>query len=187
MYSDNMYASSADSNPVEKAIGAHTRHSASLCHTAVSYFRALTQKRGDLRRCSTHSAIAFVVLHSPPDTPLGELQSSTRPAMKHERATLPTPTSTNSFWHSEPNEFIFGHRTTEELPAEADVVIVGSGITGTSAARFLAEDKRAKGKSIVLLEAREACWGATGRVSALSPAAGNAAGGCSTVEASGAF
>lgn len=58
-----------------------------------------------------------------------------------------------------------GHRTSEELPGEADIVIVGSGITGTAAARYLAEDKRADGKSIILLEAREACWGATGRVS----------------------
>jgi myosin-crossreactive antigen len=87
--------------------------------------------------------------------------------MKHERSTLPTPISSNSFWHSEPNEFLFGHRTTAELPSEADIVIVGSGITGSSAARFLTEDGRAKGKSIVLLEAREACWGATGRVSQL--------------------
>jgi hypothetical protein len=84
--------------------------------------------------------------------------------MKHPRANLPTPESTHSFWHSEPNQFLFGHRTTEELPSQADIVIVGSGITGTSAARYLAEDERAKGKSIVLLEAREACWGATGRV-----------------------
>ncbi|KAF2004098.1 DAO-domain-containing protein [Amniculicola lignicola CBS 123094] len=83
--------------------------------------------------------------------------------MKHPQASLPTPTSTNSFWHSEPSKFLFGHRTTSELPAEADIVIVGSGITGSSAARFLAEDERAKGKSIVMLEAREACWGATGR------------------------
>jgi hypothetical protein len=87
--------------------------------------------------------------------------------MRHERSTLPTPISSNSFWHSEPNEFLFGHRTTAELPSEADIVIVGSGITGSSAARFLAEDERAKGKSVVLLEAREACWGATGRVSQL--------------------
>lgn len=86
--------------------------------------------------------------------------------MKHERASLPTPNSTNSFWHSEPNEFLLGHRTSPELPGEADIVIVGSGITGTSAARYLVEDKRANGKSIVLLEAREACWGATGRVGA---------------------
>ncbi|KAL6711533.1 hypothetical protein ACN47E_004467 [Coniothyrium glycines] len=83
--------------------------------------------------------------------------------MKHQRSSLPTPTSTSSFWHSEPNEFLLGHRTTSELPHEADIVIVGSGITGTSVARFLAEDKRAAGKHIVLLEAREACWCATGR------------------------
>ncbi|KAF2803242.1 FAD dependent oxidoreductase-like protein [Mytilinidion resinicola] len=81
----------------------------------------------------------------------------------HVRATLPTPVSTASFWHSEPSEFLFGHRTTDDLPAAADIVIVGSGITGASIARFLAEDERAKGKSIVMLEAREACWGATGR------------------------
>ncbi len=79
-------------------------------------------------------------------------------------ASLPTPKSTSSFWHSEPSEFLLGHRTTPDLPAHADVVIVGSGITGASASRFLAEDERAKGLSIVMLEAREACWGATGRV-----------------------
>jgi len=84
--------------------------------------------------------------------------------MIHPRATLPTPTSTASFWHSEPNEFLLGHRTTNELPASADIVIVGSGITGTAVARYLAEDERANGKNVVMLEAREACWGATGRV-----------------------
>ncbi|GME46321.1 FAD dependent oxidoreductase [Neofusicoccum parvum] len=82
---------------------------------------------------------------------------------EHKPAGLPVPNSSASFWHSEPNAFLLGHRTTPDLPAEADIVIVGSGITGTSAARFLAEDARANGKSIVLLEAREACWGATGR------------------------
>jgi choline dehydrogenase-like flavoprotein len=89
--------------------------------------------------------------------------------MKHPRASLPTTTSTDSFWHSEPNEFLRGHRTTEKLPAEADIVIVGTGISGTSAARYLTEDDRANGKSIVVLDAREACWCATGRVSSLRP------------------
>ena len=79
------------------------------------------------------------------------------------RAGLPVPNPSSSFWHSEPNEFLLGHRTTPELPATADIVIVGSGITGSSVARFLAEDDRAKGRNIVMLEAREACWGATGR------------------------
>lgn len=85
--------------------------------------------------------------------------------MKHARSSLPTPTSTNSFWHTEPNEFLLGHRTTPELPQEADIVIIGSGITGANAARYLVEDGRAASLKIVMLEAREACWGATGRVS----------------------
>ncbi|KAL8835369.1 MAG: hypothetical protein Q9170_003358 [Blastenia crenularia] len=78
-------------------------------------------------------------------------------------ASLPTDKSSASFWHSEPSTFLLGHCTTSELPKEADIVVVGSGITGASAARFLAEDGRANDLSIVMLEAREACWGATGR------------------------
>lgn len=84
-------------------------------------------------------------------------------------ASLPTEKSSASFWHSEPSEFLLGHRTTAALPKEVDVVIVGSGITGASAARSLAEDEGAKGLSIVMLEAREACWGATGRVGPARP------------------
>ena len=83
-------------------------------------------------------------------------------------ASLPTPKSSASFWHSEPSEFLLGHQTSITFPEEADVVIVGSGITGASAAKFLAEDERAKGLSVVMLEAREACWGATGRVRQIS-------------------
>ena len=56
-----------------------------------------------------------------------------------------------------------GHRTTPDLPEETDIVIIGSGITGASVARYFAEDARAKDLKIVMLEAREACWGATGR------------------------
>ena len=78
-------------------------------------------------------------------------------------ASLPTEQSTASFWHSEPSDFLWGHQTTSDLPETADIVIVGSGITGSSTARFLCEDARAKKLSIVMLEAREACWGATGR------------------------
>lgn len=78
-------------------------------------------------------------------------------------ASLPQPESSSSFWHSEPSEFLLGHRTTSDLPIKADIVIIGSGITGASVARYLSEDARAKNLSIVMLEAREACWGATGR------------------------
>jgi len=84
-------------------------------------------------------------------------------------AELPTPNSSKSFWHSEPSPLLLGHRSTRDLPATADVVIIGSGITGTSIARHLlkrvgeSSDEASK-PDVVMLEAREACWGATGRV-----------------------
>jgi ribulose 1,5-bisphosphate synthetase/thiazole synthase len=78
-----------------------------------------------------------------------------------EKAELPCVESTKSYWHHQPSEKLLGHRTTAELPATADVVVVGSGITGTFAARELVKGGC---RNVVLLEAREACWGATGRV-----------------------
>ncbi|KIV87380.1 hypothetical protein PV11_02930 [Exophiala sideris] len=56
---------------------------------------------------------------------------------------------------------LFNHRTTAELPASADIVIIGSGMTGTLAAKHCLAtwpDKR-----VIVLEAREFCSGATGR------------------------
>ncbi|KAE8453932.1 hypothetical protein EG329_007708 [Mollisiaceae sp. DMI_Dod_QoI] len=82
---------------------------------------------------------------------------------KPDQSTLPTPDPTKSFWHTEPSKSLLGHRTTASLPTEVDVVIIGSGITGASAAHFLHQDERARDLKIVMLEAREACWGATGR------------------------
>jgi glycine/D-amino acid oxidase-like deaminating enzyme len=51
------------------------------------------------------------------------------------------------------------------LPTEADVVIIGSGITGAFAAHYLATGEHGRDIDVVMLEAREAAWGATGRVS----------------------
>lgn len=86
---------------------------------------------------------------------------------KPGQSSLPTPNSTKAFWHTQPSKVLLGHRTTDHVPSEADIVIVGSGISGTSAAHFLYQDENVKGEGLkaVMLEAREACWGATGRVS----------------------
>ncbi|KAI1744646.1 FAD dependent oxidoreductase [Xylaria scruposa] len=75
------------------------------------------------------------------------------------RAGLPTPISTTSYWHRQPSAKLIGHRTSNELPLSTDVIVIGSGITGAFAAQELVN----AGRSVVMLEAREACWGATGR------------------------
>ncbi|KAL2758676.1 hypothetical protein ACRALDRAFT_1061818 [Sodiomyces alcalophilus JCM 7366] len=79
------------------------------------------------------------------------------------QADAPSERSTRSYWHREPSNVLLGHRTTTSLPPTADVVVVGSGITGAFAARFLKESDGGDGTEVLMLEAREACWGATGR------------------------
>ncbi|MCJ1476532.1 hypothetical protein MMC13_005198 [Lambiella insularis] len=73
---------------------------------------------------------------------------------------LPSLHPTSSYWHNEPSPFLRHHRTTSNLPTKADVVIIGSGISGAFAAKRLLEESTLQ---VVMLEAREACWGATGR------------------------
>ncbi len=75
----------------------------------------------------------------------------------------PHPEPCLSFWlqgtRSSP---LLGHRTTEALPETAEVAIIGSGISGAAAAYFILTGPNPP-KSIVMLEARELCHGATGR------------------------
>ncbi|KAK3075793.1 hypothetical protein LTR53_000618 [Teratosphaeriaceae sp. CCFEE 6253] len=86
---------------------------------------------------------------------------------QHSAAGLPSEVSSHSFWHSQPSPLLTAHRSTRNLPQTADVVVIGSGITGASAAHHLLtsskNDTHSSGLKVVMLEAREACWGATGR------------------------
>lgn len=80
---------------------------------------------------------------------------------------LPRNGPTVSYWQDPPDR-IADHRTTEELPTSADVVIIGSGITGAAVAWNLLKHVPVPAPSdaaprIVMLEARQACSGATGR------------------------
>lgn len=77
------------------------------------------------------------------------------------RAGLPVPNSTHSYWHKEPSAKLLGHRSTADLPSTTDTLIIGTGMTGSFAAHFLKQ--ASPSSSLVMLEAREACWGATGR------------------------
>lgn len=90
---------------------------------------------------------------------------------------LPRDSPTTSYWQDPPDGSVADLRSTPELPSAADTVIIGSGITGAAVAWGLLggdEDDGADGgndgssassdsKDIVMLEARQACSGATGR------------------------
>ena len=71
----------------------------------------------------------------------------------------PVSNPTSSFWLSDPPP-VFTHQSPTFLAA-VDVLIISGGITGTAAARTLLSNSL--GLRVVMLDAREACSGATGR------------------------
>ena len=75
---------------------------------------------------------------------------------------LPHANPTKALWQ-EPLAAMADLRSTKELPQEAEVVIIGSGITGAAVAWNLLTDMDSPLGSVVMLEARQACSGATGR------------------------
>ncbi|KAM5343460.1 hypothetical protein ACJ41O_011997 [Fusarium nematophilum] len=76
---------------------------------------------------------------------------------------LPGKNPTVSYWQLPPNDAV-ADRQSEILPQEADVVIIGSGITGASIAwHLLMNATTPPPPRIAMLEARQACSGATGR------------------------
>ncbi|KAK6442684.1 hypothetical protein LTR95_001097 [Oleoguttula sp. CCFEE 5521] len=72
---------------------------------------------------------------------------------------LPHPAPTESYWQC-PAHALASHQS-PQLPTEASVVIIGSGITGTSVAYHLLQ--RSPDLKVVILEARTITSGATGR------------------------
>lgn len=75
-------------------------------------------------------------------------------------ASLPAPNPTTSFWLSEPSD-LAKHKSTTDLPQDADVIIIGSGISGCLTTYLLL--KQRPELKILILEARDFCSGATGR------------------------
>jgi glycine/D-amino acid oxidase-like deaminating enzyme len=73
---------------------------------------------------------------------------------------LPVDNPTISYWQIPPTKDVAEHQS-DHPPTEVDVVIIGSGITGTSVARHLLKEQ--PDLRIAMVEAREACSGATGR------------------------
>ncbi|KAF6802622.1 hypothetical protein CMUS01_15304 [Colletotrichum musicola] len=76
---------------------------------------------------------------------------------------VPNTNPSISYWQIPPLKGIADHQS-EQLPAEADIVIIGSGLTGTSVAwHLLKEHNGTRPLRIAMVEARQACSGATGR------------------------
>lgn len=73
----------------------------------------------------------------------------------------PVPNATPSFWRSASLD-LDTHRTTAELPSECEILIIGAGFAGAALAHYIYEDNRSP-PSTLILEAREACSGATAR------------------------
>jgi hypothetical protein len=118
----------------------------------------------------------------------GELQTMLQRA--NSPPGLPVPNPTKSYWLQNPPHPELVDKQSTQLPSVADVVIIGSGITGAAVARALLYESARKGphrKSedrescsaaslgqddkviredlprVVVLEARSLCSGATGR------------------------
>ncbi|KAF2089926.1 FAD dependent oxidoreductase [Saccharata proteae CBS 121410] len=81
--------------------------------------------------------------------------------MDHAPHPYPVPNSLTPFWRTELHE-LDSHRSTPELPRECDIAIIGAGYSGAAMAYHLL-DENPSPPSMVILEAREACSGATGR------------------------
>ncbi|ORY67771.1 FAD dependent oxidoreductase-domain-containing protein [Pseudomassariella vexata] len=78
---------------------------------------------------------------------------------------LPIDNPTKSYWIEAAGSRLRNFRSTDELPKEVDVVIVGSGYTGATTAYWLHKytEKNGQQPKVLMLEARDICGGATGR------------------------
>ncbi|KAI0020269.1 FAD dependent oxidoreductase [Xylariomycetidae sp. FL0641] len=79
---------------------------------------------------------------------------------------FPVANATVPYWRTEPHE-LDTYRSTETLPATQDIAIIGAGFAGAAAAYYLLHQSQSTGstppRSVTILEAREACSGASGR------------------------
>lgn len=102
---------------------------------------------------------------------------------------LPVSEPTKSYWIEEANSPLRDFRSSDELPEKTDIVIIGSGYAGASAAYWISKvsaltfvrldrplmmnrqytEHAEKRPHVTLLEARDICGGATGRNGTKSP------------------
>ena len=78
-------------------------------------------------------------------------------------APFPVPHATASWWRTQLDK-LDDYLSSDCVPEDSDVVVIGAGIAGASVAyHLLQQNKGKKRPRITILEARQACSGATGR------------------------
>ncbi|KAF5362597.1 hypothetical protein D9758_009584 [Tetrapyrgos nigripes] len=102
--------------------------------------------------------------------PIRRLQAANEAFTNHELQrppSLPVANPTNSFWLDSTPSGMAKEGSTGVLTKDADICIIGSGITGVSVAyhisKILQEKRSAKPLTATILESRDFCSGATGR------------------------
>ena len=102
--------------------------------------------------------------HAPSFTRGARREWQTLMATLGARTALPivTPPVAVPYWQKGPHP-LANYQSTRELPKEADVVIVGAGLTGASAAYKLAREARARGLTVVVLDGADPATQASGR------------------------
>nr|POE48976.1 putative oxidoreductase ordl [Quercus suber] len=75
---------------------------------------------------------------------------------------FPVSNATVPYWRCQLHP-IDEYRSTVDLPAECDIAIIGAGMSGVAAAYHISQISGFSRPSMVMLEAREVCSGATGR------------------------
>ena len=89
-----------------------------------------------------------------------DIRDTIQPFLACSTTSAPVDNPTISYWQCPPSR-LADFRSTPSLPPRTSTVIIGSGITGASIAYKLF--KHDLSSDILMLEAREACSGATGR------------------------
>ncbi|KFY51597.1 hypothetical protein V497_09001 [Pseudogymnoascus sp. VKM F-4516 (FW-969)] len=78
-------------------------------------------------------------------------------------APFPVPHATASWWRTQLHK-LDDYLSSDCVPEDSDVVVIGAGIAGASVAyHLLQQNKGKKRPRVTILEARQACSGATGR------------------------
>ena len=89
-----------------------------------------------------------------------DVRDTIQPFVACNTTSAPVDSPTISYWQCPPSR-LADFRSTPSLPLQTSTVIIGSGITGASIAYKLL--KRDPSSDVLMLEARQASSGATGR------------------------